>query len=132
MCYQPSTTYSGCGCPRPITNVVKCSEADLVDDFCPSLKPFEDRVGNRICRKHYQELVAAVKSLGKKNGLWQEARNAAKLDRLEEGKYSDGEETEEVSGDEDDGEDRGWDDGWPAVLYSGGLEEKLAEECASV
>jgi hypothetical protein len=129
MCYQPSELYSGCGCPRSRTDIIKCAEADLVDNYCTSLRPFEDRVGNRICWKHYQELVAAVKSLGKKNGMLHEARRAAKLERLEESVYTDGDgETEDVSDEDDFG---ALDGGWPKALFSGGLDEVDEEQVSS-
>lgn len=80
MCYKPSEVYDGCGCPRPKTTVVRCSKADLLENFCEILKEFEERVNNRICRDCYDKLVEATKDLLQKNGMMAEVRKAVDLE----------------------------------------------------
>lgn len=80
MCYKPNEVYDGCGCPRPKTAIIRCSEADLVDNICEILKEFEERVNNRICREHHDELVKATEKLLRDNGMLVEVRKNLDLD----------------------------------------------------
>lgn len=56
--------------------VVRCSEADLVDNFCEVLKEFEERANNRICQRHYLELKQATRELLRANGMLVEVQKA--------------------------------------------------------
>lgn len=60
--------------------VIRCSKADLVDNFCEVLKEFEERANNRICQRHYLELKQATRELLKANGMLVEVQKADTLD----------------------------------------------------
>jgi phage tail protein X len=86
--------------------VVRCSEADLVDNYCEILKEFEERANNRICYHHTKELAKATEELLRANGMLAEVRKA--LDN----------EWEEEDTDTDDDDD---DDDYLAVVSEDGF-----------
>lgn len=64
--------------------VIRCSAADLVDRYCEILKEFEERANNRVCERHYKELVKATEALLRSNGMLVEVHKALELEWEEE------------------------------------------------